>query len=785
MDMKVQEHVVCAGNARFTILTDGLLRLEYSPSSQFFDYPSHMVVHREFPTAVFHTQQVSGQLRIETDRLVLLYEGKEFSASSLSIELKGNLTEYCNVWHYGEPIANFGGTARTLDGCDGACQLEDGIFSPHGYSVIEDTSLYVDSEEHLHPRETGAIDMYYFGFGTDFIEGLHTFYQLCGFPPLLPRFALGNWWSRFYPYSDKEYLALMNRFSDEQVPISIAVLDMDWHKVDIDKEHGSGWTGYSWNKDLFPDPKQFLKSLHEHGVKVALNDHPSAGVRSYEDEYDKFAEAMQQDSKQGSPIAFDPSSPVYMEEFQKHILDPLEEDGVDFWWIDWQQGKISRSSGLDPLWVLNQTRYQANQDTNTRALILSRYAGIGSHRFPVGFSGDTIISWKSLEFQPYFTLSASHIGFGWWSHDIGGHMKGIKDEELHIRWVQLGVFSPIMRLHSSSNMFSGKEPWNFGIEAHTIINSFLRLRHSLLPYVYSMNHIAHAEGLPLVRPLYYMYPNDKESYEVKNEYFFGSSLIVSPIVKKCSELVQMSHSDSWIPSGMFYDFFTGLRYIGASRMSLFRTLDTIPVLVPAGAVIVQSEEFDANSNPKTLLISCFAGADGIFTLYEDDNMSHEYQDGAYTEVEFTFSWGKSQLHIAPVERSPFLPEMRSYTIRLFGVFEGNATLMCQGKINPVSLTYDEKRHCLQLVSQQVPIDEEISVMFDDLVQIRQNDKKREIFEILNRSQISFDVKEELYQLICTDTAPSSIIYEMIRAHLNNELVLAVGEILCSDMPLSD
>ncbi len=707
------------------------------------------------------------------------------SASSLSIELKGNLTEYYNVWHYGEPIVNFGGTARTLDGCDGACQLEDGIFSPYGYSVIEDTSQYTISKDDLHPREAGSIDMYYFGFGTDFITGLRSFYQLCGFPPLLPRFALGNWWSRFYPYSDKEYLALMNRFSDEDVPISIAVLDMDWHKVNIDEKYGSGWTGYSWNKKLFPDPKQFLKALHKHGVKVALNDHPSAGVRAHEDEYEKLAEALQQDSKLGSPIVFDPSSHVYMEEFQKHILDPLEEDGVDFWWIDWQQGRISRSSGLDPLWVLNQTRYQANQDTNKRALILSRYAGIGSHRFPVGFSGDTIISWKSLAFQPYFTLSASHIGFGWWSHDIGGHMKGIKDEELHIRWVQFGVFSPIMRLHSSSNMFSGKEPWNFGIEAHSIINSFLRLRHSLLPYVYAMNHISHAEGIPLVRPLYYMYPDDKESYHVKNEYYFGSSLIVSPIVETCSEIVQMGHSDSWIPPGMFYDFFTGLRYIGAARMCLFRTIDRIPVLVPAGAIIIQSEEYDANINPDSLLVSCFAGADGNFTLYEDDNISNDYQNGSFTQVEFTFSWEKKHLHIAPVERSPFLPEVRSYTIRLFGVFEGNATLMCQGKASPMLLTYDEQRHCVQLVTQQMPTDEEVHVFFDDVVQIRQNDKKREIYEILDRSKISYDVKEKLYQLICTDVEPSSIMYEMIRTNLNTELILAVGEILCSDTPMAD
>lgn len=127
-------------------------------------------------------------------------------------------------------------------------------------------------------------------------------------------------------------------------------------------------------------------------------------------------------------------------------------------------------------------------------LILSRYAGPGSHRYPVGFSGDTVVSWESLKFQPYFTSTASNIGYGWWSHDIGGHMLGVRDEELEARWYQLGVFSPINRLHSSLSPFVGKEPWNFQQPVRDIMRDALILRHRLIPYLHTMNWRAATKG---------------------------------------------------------------------------------------------------------------------------------------------------------------------------------------------------------------------------------------------------------------------------------------------------
>ena len=312
-------------------------------------------------------------------------------------------------------------------------------------------------------------------------EAVRDFYRLCGPAPMLPRYALGNWWSRYYPYDAAGYLALMDRFEQEELPFTVAVLDMDWHKVQIDPKYGSGWTGFSWNRDLFPDPEGFLQTLHEKGLRVTLNLHPADGIRAYEDAYPAIAAHRGVDARKGEPVLFDACDPEFLECYYDDVLHPLEAQGVDFWWIDWQQGTRTKMPGLDPLWVLNHYGYLDTGRNGKRALNLSRYAGPGSHRYPLGFSGDTIVTWDSLAFQPYFTATASNIGYCWWSHDIGGHMRGCKDDELMARWTQFGAFSPILRLHSSCSEFCGKEPWRYKPEAARAMKLALQFRHRMLP----------------------------------------------------------------------------------------------------------------------------------------------------------------------------------------------------------------------------------------------------------------------------------------------------------------
>ena len=581
--------VVQGEHFRITVLTAGLLRLEYSPDGEFEDRASAFAWHRRLPVPEFRVLD-GPSLEIITDRLHLTYDRSPFSTSGLSIQISGGVTNYHSVWRPGgseKVVGNLGGTARTLDLADGAIPLEPGVASRNGFAVLDDSRTPVlEPDGWVSPRDGSRTDLYFFGYGHDYGDAVRALYAVSGPTPVLPRWALGNWWSRYHPYTADEYLALMDRFAAERIPFSVAVLDMDWHPVaDVDPAYGSGWTGYSWNRSLFPDPSEFLAALRSHGLRTTLNVHPADGVRAFEDAYADVARALGRDPSTGDPIPFDITDPDFLTAYFDQLHHPREDEGVDFWWLDWQSGPYSRVAGIDPLWMLNHFHFLDSARDGRRGLTFSRYAGPGSHRYPVGFSGDTVVSWKSLDFQSEFTATASNIGYGWWSHDVGGHMFGYKDDELATRWVQLGVFSPILRLHSTLDPFNSKEPWRFPPAARTAMADALRFRHRLLPYLDTMNHRAASEGAPLVQPMYWAYPERPEAYRLRNQFTFGTQLLVAPITSPAEKSTLLGGTTAWLPAGHWVDLFTGLRYAGGREITLHRNGSSIPVLAPAGAII--------------------------------------------------------------------------------------------------------------------------------------------------------------------------------------------------------
>ena len=483
--------VIEGENYRISVLTEFLVRLEYSEDGVFEDGQTQVVQNRDFGPIACEVVETEAVLDLHTEHLHLHFEKGPFAPDRLYIELKGQYAVYGSRWHYGDQPETLKGTCRTLDEVDGAMELQDGILSKAGYALLDDSASYLyDDESGFRARSYPEVDLYFFGYGRDYLGALKDFYHLTGQPPLLPRYALGNWWSRYWPYTSQEYTDLMDRFKAEGVPLAVSVIDMDWHKTAIPARFGSGWTGYSWNRDLIPDPVAFLNGLHERGLKVTLNVHPADGIRAFEDAYPMVAKRLGLDAEKEEAASFDFYSPAFREAYFEDVHHPLEEQGVDFWWIDWQQGSHGK---MDPLWLLNHYHYLDNCRKGQAGLILSRYGGPGSHRYPIGFSGDTIVTWESLAFQPYFASTASNIGYTWWSHDIGGHMRGYYDEDLALRWLQFGVFSPINRLHSSCNAFNSKEPWFYSPETCRLMKQYLRLRHGLLPYLYTMNVATHEE----------------------------------------------------------------------------------------------------------------------------------------------------------------------------------------------------------------------------------------------------------------------------------------------------
>lgn len=776
------ENVIQGTSYRFTVLTAGLIRLEYSEDGSFEDRATQMVLNRDFPPAVYQITETEDELQLATDRIYLLYNKKEFSSFGLSIQVLGNISNYHSTWHYGEEPQDLGGTARTLDHVDGRCRLEHGLVSQYGFSVIDDSaSLLLTGDGWIAPRKKKAQDIYFWGYGHDYRECLKDFYYLCGKTPMLPRFALGNWWSRYYDYTEEGYKKLMGDFRKENIPFSVVVIDMDWHLVDIDPSYGSGWTGYTWNRELFPDPERFLKWLHDQGMKVTLNVHPADGVRGHEEMYEEMARALGINPEGKKRIDFDIGNPRFLKAYFDILHHPNEEIGVDFWWIDWQQGKISKVEGLDPLWMLNHYHYLDNGRTKKRPLIFSRFSGPGSHRYPIGFSGDAYITWETLDFQPYFTATASNIGYGWWSHDIGGHMEGYKDDEMMARWLQFGVFSPINRLHSTKDIFYSKEPWFFGMEVRKAMGEALRLRHKLLPYLYTMNYRAYSEGLPLVEPMYYAYPESAEAYEVGNQYLFGTELIAAPITKKNIQKLHMGKTKVWLPEGTYIDFFTGMIYRGGRMVTMYRDIQSIPVLAKAGAIVPTTDCIfgkEALGNPDSLLIKAFAGADGRFELYEDDNETQDYQKGICALTPLTLDWNGKCFRVGPVEgKTELIPQNRSISVEICGCTACRVRALKNGEEIGCSVSYDAGRGILKAAVTGIMPQDRLEFQYDSSMELKKNDRKKRIFDFLNRAELPYLQKSTVYKTVCSHEDAAMILGELRTMDLDTDLFDCLCELL--------
>lgn len=710
-----QNAIVISDHARFTILSSRLIRMEYDPQGIFDDRPSQVVWFRNLPVPEFSVNHIGRSIIIETNHLNLTYfPGKKFNRHTLSILLKQSNV----VWYHGDgDHANLNGTFRTLDEADGAVDLEPGLMSRSGWSVVDDSkSLVFTQNGWLESRNKSIAyeDLYFFGYVSEYLDCLKEYQYLTGHVPLLPRWALGNWWSRYWRYSQSELLALMDDFESHDIPLSVCIVDMDWHITNTGNT-STGWTGYTWNKDLFPDPQIFIQELHLKNLKTALNLHPAEGIYPHEAVYPQMAKRIGIDPETQQPVPFDIASPDFVSAYFEELHQPLEAQGIDFWWLDWQQGNKAAIVGLDPLFWLNHLHaYQQMRLDSNRPFIFSRWPGLGGHRYPIGFSGDTVVSWKSLDFQPYFTATASNVAFGWWSHDIGGHMDGIEEPELYLRWVQFGVFSPILRLHSTNNPYHERRPWAFDAETEIRVRQAMKLRHRLIPYIYTASWLNEKQGIPLILPMYYINPMHEAAYQCSKQYYFGSELIAAPFTTSADPSTNHSRQVVWLPEGDWFNFFSGEYHRGGGWHAIYGRLGDIPVFAKAGAIIPLSDDSTKNGadNPKSLEIKVFAGANNSYTLYEDDGESLAYRQGDFSTTRFSQEWQPDTMtfHIYPTQgSSTHLPEKRSFCIVVIGIEEPDTIkLLIDGQEVHPALEYDHNQSMLIIKNLVLPIQSEVS-----------------------------------------------------------------------------
>lgn len=720
------EAIVISGNARFTVLTPEMIRIEYSENARFEDRATFTVLNRKLEVPTFKKSEDDTFLYIETSNLKLKYrkgtDPRTVPASANNLKVVVSNHGVPSVWYPGKPDPqNLKGTCRTLDGLMGESkrsEMENGLVSRSGWAVIDDAWTATRSDGGssyalVYNNEVGyswwapradehAMDTYLLGYGDNYKKAVSDYTKIAGKIPLPPDYVFGYWYSKYASYSAQDYRNIMADLKTNKIPTDVMILDMDWHWNGNDYSQSAGrggWTGWSWNTNLLPDPKGLLAEMHSKNFKTALNLHPADGINEVESP--EYFSQMRNDLNgkylEGNTIKWSLDYTDFTKSFFRNIIRDHESEGVDFWWLDWQQYLTSPYTKAlsETFWCNHVFFNEATKRADHRPVIFHRWGGLGSHRYQIGFSGDAHISYEALAFEPYFTATASNVGYGYWGHDLGGHAytndELVNNPNLVLRWIQFGVFTPIFRTHATADGRIERRIWKFP-NFPTILEA-VRLRYSLFPYIYTMARKAYDTGLSICRPLYYEYPEQDEAYTYDGEYFFGDDILVAPITTK-SGTNGMTEKEVWFPEGQWWSVDTHELIQGPCKRTLSYTDEQIPYFFRQGAIIPYNPEtvMNVTERPDRMILNVVSGANGEGTLYEDDGDNPDYAS-KYAVINFAQACeGQMGRYVISSRKGTVgrAPVNRSYQLRIF-----NTPTPLSATVNGISATYsyDPNKKC--------------------------------------------------------------------------------------------
>ena len=634
---------------RITVLTERLVRLEYNENGMFEDYPTELVWYRNLPKPDFTVSETDKTLKIITKYFELFYvKEKSFKGSKINntANLKINLLNTNKVWYYGHPEArNYGANSYTIDDN----KFVRGLYSLDGFATIDDskTSLILENGS-FKRRDNSGVDLYVFLYNRDFYFCLNDYFAITGNPPLIPRYALGNWWCKSDFYNEVDICRLVDKFEKKNIPISIFMLDK-W-------QNGNS---YQFN-EYYKNPKGIVDYLNNKKIKLGLVVDDPVDFKVDSKNYERVKPYLVPDKSGNIPFnLFDAKT---IDAYLKLIVRPLSEIGSDLYFLN----NFSKNNEERNFLLKHYLYYDQYRDVSKRPLICSYNSLTAPHRYPILYTGKSSVDWNTLKKIPKFNILASNMGISFLSHDLGGTSDGIEDSELFIRFVQLGVFSPILRLGADSGKYYKREPWKWDLATSIIVDKFLNLRYKLIPYIYTEAYKYHKYGKPLIEPLYNRYPALYDDELYSNEYFFGSNILVSPILNKKDTTMNRVIHKMYIPEGVWYGIFTGKKYNGGKRYVSFYKDDEYPLFVRAGTIIpISLNDFNDTGVPKKLELDIFPGANNTYSIYEDDGISNNYQNGDYliTNVEYLYEKNNYKVTILPVSgKMGIVPDVRDYKI---------------------------------------------------------------------------------------------------------------------------
>lgn len=704
---------VTDGSVRVEVLTPTLVRLEYAADRHFEDRPTFNAVARNLTPPPFTALRKDGELVIRTSKLALHYrEGSgPFDPSDTTVELMvgGDRTAVHPAFGSPSHPDALGGWYRGLDYYPGQAgpvdqiKLHQGLLDRSGWYLLDDTTTALRTDSgwvQPRPSHQGAYqDGYFFGYGHDYKQGLKDLSTLTGPSGLLPKWAFGNWFSEYNAFTSDDYKSsLLPAFRRNKVPLDALVTDTDWKAP-------NSWAGWNWNPSLFPDPKAYLDWANSENLHTTLNVH--AAISEDDPRYGQ-AQQIAHGKLSPSTQSFAPKAHRFDWSDQDQaaawqwLHASFEQQGVRQWWLDYCCDDSTASMpGLTPDSWVNELYRRDGDARGLRGFSLARIGASypdynstpaagpwGEHRSTVAFTGDTKPDWDTLAFEAAFTPAEGSIGLPYVSHDIGSFAGKHLPDDLYLRWIQLGAFQPINRLHSDHGE---RLPWQYDKSVSGAAESFLRLREAMVPYLYATAHQAHDTGLPMTRPLYLDNPEDSGAYTHDSEYMLGDQLLVAPVTTPgLTALTKV-----WFPVGTWTDIFTGATYQGPGEQLIASTPDRMPVFARAGGILPLAPYADnTESQPAgALTLKVFPHGEGSTRLYDDAGEGLAYQKGQYasTPVRYT-EQGQSTLTIEPASgHYAGQPSTRDYTLKFVDVIRpGHVTV--DGKA--ASSRYDAGTHTL-------------------------------------------------------------------------------------------
>ena len=726
------KNTVRGQNYRFTVLTPRLIRIEYNQNNLFEDRATSLVVNRNFGDANFSVTADELSLTITTEYFTLKYaKGRPIQGNNIKVTINGTDRE----WYPGhKEIKNIGSIAYSLDNLTGNPKLDKGLYSLDGFVLIDDSKNFVIDNEVFLPREN-TTDLYLFTYRSDLGLCLQDYFNLTGYPPMIPRYALGAWWYKNDRYNMYDIDEIIKKFDDNHIPISVFLLGDKWH---------NNLDNFNYDNTLF-DPNVINSYYQNKLQKFGLTINPELPINPNTNLYNQVANYIPPVNNQ---ISFIPLNNNAITAYLNFVVNNLSQSGIKIYNI----GYNNPSDKID-LFLLNHYHYVIS-NLNERGVILSRNPGVAPHRYPVIYSGETRVSWDTLKVLPSYNNSAANLGVCWQAHAIGGYYGGKEDSELYIRYIQFGVFNPIFILAGETGKYYKREPWKWNQIKLSVIRDYMQLRNKLIPYIYNEGYVYHKYGVPLVQPLYYKYPKIYDEPNYVNQYFFGSKIMISPIIKKKNTEMNRVVQKIFIPNGVWYDYASGKKFAGNKYYTNFYKDEDYPIFVKEGSIIPMSLDEDTNC-PVNMEIQIFPAENGLYgsyELYEDDGISKTIINSNYLITKMNLDKVDYGYKFTITKKEGNMPiQNRNYLLRFRNMKTPEKVIV---KCNNQEITneYEIEKNDLLVKLNNINISEPLEVnIFGKNIEIETVTVINEEIEgILDDLEINTILKEKIDDIIFSD-----------------------------------